>query len=192
MADSYQNNRSRHDTGSPDDISRIIGGSYQKLRSLADRHLRGERIDTSDRSDLVQEILIRLLRQRKEFTNEEQFMAVASIVTVQIIRDLSRRTQAKKRMPEGGIAPLLLEPISEMSSRMDPESMDRLADALDELRRVLPRTAEAISLRHLHGVPAAQVADHLGISSKTVYDECRFGKVWLLEHLNNHGGPVEK
>jgi hypothetical protein len=32
-------------------------------------------------------------------------MAVASIVTVQIIRDLSRRTQAKKRMPDGGDRP---------------------------------------------------------------------------------------
>ena len=67
----------------------------------------------------------------------------------------------------------------------DGPSDDVLAveEALEEFEREYPRKAEVVTLSFFGGLTAAEVAEVLGLSTRTVERDWRFSKAWLNGRL---------
>ncbi|MFT6832314.1 MAG: RNA polymerase sigma factor (TIGR02999 family) [Planctomycetota bacterium] len=63
------------------------------------------------------------------------------------------------------------------------EDMLALEEALEELERDYPRKAEVVTLMFFGGLDAAEVAEVLGLASRTVERDWRFAKAWLNGRL---------
>ena len=58
-----------------------------------------------------------------------------------------------------------------------------LNDALDRLRGIDERQAKIVELRFFGGLTSAEVAEVLGVSSRTVEGEWMHGRAWLKREL---------
>ena len=85
----------------PADAERLFGVAYDRLRSLARRHLGVERSDhTLQPTALVHEAYVRLADQRSAFDNETHFVAIASRAMRRISSwesDIEERRRKRRR-----------------------------------------------------------------------------------------------
>jgi RNA polymerase sigma-70 factor (ECF subfamily) len=61
-------------------------------------------------------------------------------------------------------------------------TLDRV---LEELAAINSRQADIVELRFFSGMTVAEVADHLGVSKRTVESDWTAAREWLLERLSN-------
>ena len=62
-----------------------------------------------------------------------------------------------------------------------------LVQALDALSRLNARHAEVVVLRFFGGLTVAEVASELEVSKRTVEEDWRFARAWLLHALGEVG-----
>lgn len=163
-------------------IDQFMPMLYAELRRIAEVQLSGERKGhTLQPTALVNEAYIRLSGQRNvALMDNNQFLAAASLTIRRILVDYAKTRNRAKR--GGGASRVNLEP-EELG--VDVEDVDHLAidDALAKLAKESPRAAQLVELRFYGGCSVEQVAEVLGISERTVANEWRFAKAWLLSEL---------
>ncbi|MEM0984161.1 MAG: ECF-type sigma factor [Planctomycetota bacterium] len=158
---------------------------YGELRRLAQHLLAGERAGhTLQTTALVNEAAIKLLGQRAEWVNREQFFAVAATAMRRILVDHARARAAVKR---GGGAHA--QPLSENTPAGEGEiSLDEVL-ALDELLSRLEekdaRKARVVELRYFAGMDEKQIAAVLGVARSTVSADWSFARAWLAAQLRD-------
>ncbi|HEY1553186.1 MAG TPA: ECF-type sigma factor [Kofleriaceae bacterium] len=132
---------------------------------------------------LVHELYVKLVDSRIEARDRKHFFAIAALAMRQILADRARRKRAEKR---GGDAVQVT--LSGLADRGDAPS-DALAvhDALVKLEQLSARQARIVELRCLVGLTAAETADALDISERTVHAEWRLARAWLAREL---GAPT--
>ena len=162
---------------------------YQQLRTMADRYLRrrfGKLAGclTLQPTALVNETLLRVIRQRQQCDTEGHFFAIASTVMKRVLIDYAREKAALKR--GGGRVRIQFNPqlhsptVSEEESDFDVEA---LFDALDRLTEMDARRADVARMRILWGLEIEAIAVSLGVSRATVERDWRFAKAWLGREL---------
>jgi RNA polymerase sigma-70 factor, ECF subfamily len=164
--------------------SRLAGLVYSDLRRVAHKLMSHERPDhTLNPTALVNEAYMRLLGQYdRDWNNRAHFFCVAAQMMRRILVDHARSRNAAKRgsnllQVDFDDARLLAEDRSEEILALD--------QVLDRLSSQDPRQAKIVELRFFAGLTEEEIAEFLGISSRTVKREWSFAKAWLKRELTS-------
>lgn len=157
---------------------------YDELRTLAVRYMKHERLDhTLQPTALVHEAYLRLVNSdRIEWRGRSEFLALAA---QQIRRVLVDHARGRNRTKRGGGTEMVV--FDEKLHEVPSENLDMVAldDALTELGKRSIRQARVVELRFFAGMGVEQVAEHLGVSPRTVRGDWRTARAWLAGQLRD-------
>jgi len=161
---------------------------YGELRAIAHRQLRDERDGhTLDTTALVHEAYLRLVDDsRVTRRGRAYFFGAAARAMRQILVDHARRKGALKR--GGNAQPVTLEDHHGLVDGFAAELLD-LEVALQLLAEHGPRQAQVVELRYFGGMDVRDVAEVLGVSTRTVELDWAMARAWLFREL---GGGKER
>lgn len=167
--------------GSREAFDRIFEVLYPELRQVAHRRLAGgARRGPLETTALVNECYLKLV-QRQALTPADRahFLAYSATVMRSIIVDAARAAQSERR--GSGAEPVTLSTdLLETYAAPEEEILDVHA-ALEELGQVDARLVSVVEMRYFGDMDDEQIAESLGISSRTVrrdWDKARL----LLAH----------
>lgn len=173
--------------GDAEAASQLIEAIYAELRELAAAQLaRTPPGNTLQPTALVHEAYFKLMGGKDggglKFEGRAHFFGAASRAMRDILVDQSRRKAAAKH--GGGRQRLDLTSLDRLplvgETRDDLPDLDR---ALRKLESELPRKAEIVFLRYFTGLTIEQVAEVLGLTTRTVNRDWLFAKAWLQREL---------
>ena len=154
---------------------------YDSLRQIAGKLMRGERRDhTLQPTALVHEAYLRLVRiDRVTWKDKAHFCAMAAREMRRVLIDHARRRQGAKR----GAAPLRVT-LPDMSlPGNDAVEVLAIHEAMEELARRYPRSAQIAVSRLFGGLSKCEMATVLGVSESTIAQDWTFAKAWLRRRL---------
>jgi len=96
-----------------------------------------------------------------------------------VVVDLVRRKSAERRA--GGLRLTLGTEIENIIA--EEEELLQVNDALSDLARVDPQLVEIVEMRYFAGLSVDEVAQHLGVSARTVFRLWDKARVVLLDAL---------
>ncbi len=169
--------------GDRDALDQITELLYDELRTMARRHLQSERSDhTLTTTALVHEAYVELSgRTGPAWRGRAQFFALLSRVMRHVLIDYARRRNAAKR--GGGEVHL---PLEESTAGADAEVFELLSvnRALEQLEARDERLARLVECRFFGGMPDAEIAEALGVSTRTVERDWRRARAHLYSLLS--------
>ena len=169
-------------------LERLTTLLYRELRQLARRRLQGERQGhTLGTTGLVHEAYLRLADQRKLSPRDRrEFFVAASSTMRRILIDYAR---ARRRAKRGGDAVAVpLEEVAPLLSERACDEMIELDQALSRLADQQPRAAQVFEQRVFGGRSLAELAEDLGVSSKTVQRDWDAARAWLRKEVRRELG----
>ena len=169
---------------------RLLPLVYQKLRALAESHLRNERPDhTLQATALVHEAYLRLVDpNRVPLHNREHFFALAAKAMRRILIDHARRHQCLKYGGDRG--KVSLDEALTLAGEPDVDFV-ALDEALDHLAQVKPRCVQVVEMRYFSGMSVNEVAVFLNVSESSVERDWRVARAWLYRKLTQGNGHEE-
>ncbi|MBX3207207.1 MAG: sigma-70 family RNA polymerase sigma factor [Labilithrix sp.] len=174
------------DADRPRSAAELLPLLYDELRRLAGAHMARLRPgQTLQPTALVHEAYLKLVGDADPGWNGRgHFFGAAARAMREIIVDHARRRGARKR--GGGREPLRLDTGLELADAGAPAPDDVLAidAALTRLERDYPRKAEIVIMRYFGGLTMDEIADALGIATRTAEREWRFARAVLAEELS--------
>jgi RNA polymerase sigma factor (TIGR02999 family) len=175
--------------GAPDAMDRLLPLVYGELRRIAHRQLGAERAGhTLSTTAVVHEAYLRLAGQRDEaWADRAHFFALAARVMRRVLTDYARRHRAARRGGPGGGRVALEEADAAGVLVAAERAAELLAldEALDRLARSDERLAQVVECRVYGGLSAAETAEALGSSLRTVEREWALAKGWLYQELRD-------
>jgi RNA polymerase sigma factor (TIGR02999 family) len=168
--------------GAPNDLFPTI---YGELRRVARRYLGRERQNhTLQPTALVHEAWVRLQNDRgAEWQGKTHGLALGAQAMRRVLVDHGRHQKREKR--GGGVQPVVLDDLLQAAAtRAVPvEDLLTLEAALARLEAIDPRAAQVVILRFFSGMTTPEVAEHLGISARTVEADWTHARAWLKRDL---------
>jgi len=174
--------------GHPSELFPIV---YGELRRVAGRYLKRERRNhTLQPTALVHEAWLRLQNDRGvEWQGRTHGLALGAQAMRRLLVDHGRHQKRQKR--GGGAQPVSLDDLMADSTGPVPvEDLLTLEKALSRLEALDPRAAEVVVLRFFSGMSSAEVAEHMGISLRTVEGDWTHARAWLKRELTTPGSPA--
>ncbi len=178
--------------GAPAALERAIPLVHAELRAAAARLLRREGAGhTLQPTELVNEVWLRLAGNAPQsVAGREHFIALTVRLMRQVLVDHARRRLAAKR--GGGAAPMSLADAGGAPA-LAPEELIALEEALEELGRQAPRLRTVVEYRFFAGMEEGEIAEALGVTTRTVQRDWVRARAWLHQALNpatgaTHGG----
>jgi RNA polymerase sigma factor (TIGR02999 family) len=169
--------------GSASAASELLPLVYAELHELA-----GLRIaslgpgQTLAASDLVHEAYLRLIgRADPGWKGQAHFFGAAARAMRNVLADRQKRRYRLKR--GGHCRRVGDDTAAELCSTGPSDDAAAIGEAIEALERAYPRSAEVVTLMFYGGLGAPEVAEALGLSSRTVEREWRFAKAWLNGRL---------
>jgi RNA polymerase sigma-70 factor, ECF subfamily len=160
----------------------LLARIYGELKRLAGAYLRNERPGhTLQATALVHEAYLRLTQQRELNCKDRiHFFALAAKTMRRILTDYARQRNAAKR---GGLMSLV--PFEENLRVTDGQSVliESLSEALDALAATDARLVQIVELKFFAGLTEDDIAELLGISSRTVKRDWALARAWLRGRL---------
>ncbi len=151
---------------------------YKELHRLAANHMRRERDGhTLQPTALVNETYLRLVKHEKaDWSGRAHFFGVASSLMRRILVDHARAFRAEKR--GGGMGVL---PLDEALAFTPTQSNQLLAldEALTRLTEWDPRQGRIVELLYFGGLTAAECAEVMCLSVRTVKRDWSMARAWL-------------
>ena len=167
-------------------LNKIIPLVYDELRRMAHRQMCYEREGHTLQSNaLVHEVYLRLIDSKQiPWNNRSHFFSCAAQLMRRILVDHAR---ARCRIKRGGnVQKMSLDP--SLAGAPDADiNLTMLDDALCSLAEVDGRKAKVVELRFFGGFSVEETAEALGISVRTVMNDWKFARVWLLHELGCMG-----
>jgi RNA polymerase sigma-70 factor (ECF subfamily) len=163
--------------------SQLYQAVYAELHQIAARYMRRERSDhTLQATALIHEAYVDLIDQHtKDWQNRAHFYGVAASVMRRILVDHARTHRTAKR--GGREQKLSLDDAMPITPEQSDEVL-ALDEALGRLAQFDPRQSKVVELRFFGGLNEEEVAQALGVSSRTVKRDWRLAKAWLYGELN--------
>lgn len=175
--------------GEPGALDRIVELLYDDLRAIAHRHLRSERAGhTLTATALVHEAYVRLSEGTSPtWQGRPQFFALASRLMRHVLIDHARRRDADKR---GGKS--VHVPIDESRVGTGEDMSERLSldEALVQLEERDERLVRVVECRFFSGMPEAEIADTLGVSTRTVQRDWKRARAYLSTVLTEQPSGI--
>ena len=163
-------------------LERLIPLVVEELRSIAKRCFhREDSGHTLQPTALVNEVYLRLVDRRSvSWKNRGHFFGFAAQTMRRILVDHVRIRGAEKR--GDGIKPLPIDEVTEIESPRNAELV-AVDEALRELAEIDPRQARVVELRLFAGLTHEEIAEALGVTSRTVKRDWRTARLWLHRKL---------
>jgi RNA polymerase sigma factor (TIGR02999 family) len=191
--------------GNKEALDRLAPLVYDELRRIAHRHMKHEAAGhTLQTTALVNEAYLKLAGgPTADWESRRHFFGVAARVMRQILIDHARTRRYAKR--GGGIRPASLDQtgaltleqaagvLAKDATALTPErAADLLAldGALTELETHSSEKSRVVELHHFLGLTFDEVAEVMGLSSRTVKRHWNSAKAWL-HHSISKGTPHE-
>jgi RNA polymerase sigma factor (TIGR02999 family) len=156
---------------------------YDELRRRAGQLMAGERKDhTLQRTALVHEAYLRLVRPGATFQNRLHFFNAAALAMRRILIDHANARGARKR--GGGAKEMSLDDLDvpDAQPTLDIVSLD---EALTALSQLAPRQAQVVNLRYFAGLKDQEIAELLSITDKTVRRDWAAARLWLYDRMTS-------
>jgi RNA polymerase sigma factor (TIGR02999 family) len=155
---------------------------YAELRQLArDRMARLPPGQTLEPTALVHEAYARLVgKPELHLESRRHFFFAAARAMRDILVERARQKAGPKR--GGGRRRVALSEDVALAEP-PPEEVLALHEALRELEELDPLKGRIVDLRYFAGMSAAEAANVLGLSERTVHRHWRFIKAWLKDRL---------
>jgi RNA polymerase sigma-70 factor (ECF subfamily) len=176
--------------GDQEAAAQLVPLVYEELRRLAARRLRRERPDhTLQATALVHEAYLKLSAQgNAKWQNRTQFFGVASQVMRRILVDYARGQQRIRR--GGKQQKVSLDDVLLVSPERTEEVLT-VHESLSRLEKLDARQARVVELRYFGGLTIEEIAEVVGISTKTVMRELNVAKAWLYGDLKERDAEAE-
>ncbi len=176
--------------GDPSAAERLLPLVYDELRKLAAKKLAQEKPgQTLQATALVHEAYLRLVDVEKaqHWNSRGHFFAACAEAMRRILIDNARRKQSRRA--GGGLVRQDLDAL-EIAIPEIPEDVLALDEALEKLTATDKTAAELVGLRFFAGLPLAEAAQILGISSRTAERLWAYARAWLHQEIqgNSQGG----
>ena len=157
---------------------------YEELRRVAANYLKNERADhTLQATALVNEAYLRLIDLRQiDWRGKAHFVAMAARFMRRILVDHARSKGTGKRSPNGEQIPMRVA-IDMPATSEHPEDTLAIDEVLKQLESLNARHARVVELRHFAGLSVRETAHVLGVSEKTVKNDWKAARAWLLVKL---------
>ena len=156
---------------------------YPDLHAMARGQFRFERPEhTLQPTALVNEVYLKLMGESAvDWKNRAHFFAMASRAMRQILTDHARRSCAGKR--GGGAHHVSLDECAPISQEQCADLLV-LDEALRALEDVKPRLARVVVCRYFGDMTEEEIAEALGVSTRTVKRDWEFARAWLRDWLS--------
>ena len=167
------------DEQAPDKLYPLI---YAELRRIARRLLRGERAGhTLDTAGLVNEAYLKLANPKQNpAEGRAHFLRISARAMRQILVDHARRKGAEKRGGDWARTSLEEKQLGQMPRG---EEMIALDDALNRLNEIDERLRQIVEYRFFAGLSETEIAELLGVTTRTVQREWAKARAWLHKEL---------
>jgi RNA polymerase sigma factor (TIGR02999 family) len=154
---------------------------YERLKQMAANQLARKGADSINTTALVHELYLRMANGAPhQFADPAQFFDYAAKAMRHIVVD---RARARMRTKRGGdLIQVELRPETTSLADLTAQRALEIDDGLRKLEGEAPRAARIVELHFFAGLSLPQVAEQLGISTRTVNREWRFARAFL------HGG----
>lgn len=171
-------------------VERLAPLVYGELTRMAHGQLHRESPGhTLSTTDVVHEAYLRLVNQtRVDWADRAHFYAVAAQAMRRVLVDHARRHHAARR--GGGQRRLSLEALdwtdaAQLAAGDRADVLVALDDALALLATLDERQARVVELRFFGGLTAAEAAEALGVTSRTVERDWVKARAWLYRELGH-------
>ncbi len=167
----------------PGAMDALFAALYDDLRVLARSKLRRTNAMTSlDTTALVHESYLRFLKAGDlKIEDRPHFLAYAATVMRSIIVDMVRHRMADRRGGDS-IQITLNTNIAESVGVRDDEVI-LVNDALGELAKIDARLVKVVEMRYFAGMSEEQIAESLGVSTRTVERDWEKARLYLYRAL---------
>lgn len=168
--------------GDQEAAAKLVPLIYDELRRLAASRLRHERPHhTLQTTALAHEAYMKLAVQRNaKWQNRAQFFGVASQVMRRILVDYARTQQRIRR--GGKQQRVSFEDVLLVSPDRSAELL-AVDESLSKLEQLDPRQGRIVELRYFGGLTIEEIAQVVGVATKTVTRELNVAKAWLYGDL---------
>jgi RNA polymerase sigma factor (TIGR02999 family) len=172
--------------GDPTVADELLPLVYDQLRRLAAARMAQEPPgQTLQPTALVHEAWLRLAGAKPQGWNgREHFFRAAAEAMRRILVDRARQRAAEKR---GGNPHRTELSDSKVPVFVEDDQLLSVNEALDELARRDPLSAELITLRYFAGLSMAEAAGSLGLPLRTAERLWTFAKAWLRQEIQAGG-----
>jgi RNA polymerase sigma factor (TIGR02999 family) len=168
------------DQGDAHAAAELLPLVYDELRQLAASKLAQEKPgQTLDATALVHEAYLRLVGDQ-QFDNRGHFFAAAAEAMRRIVVETARR---KQRTKHGGGRERLDIELADLPTRLPPDDLLALDEALARLEQLDPVKARLVTLRYFSGMTIEQAAAALNISRVTAFRYWTFARAWLHQEM---------
>lgn len=159
-------------------FDQLVGVLYDDLRAMAHRHLQGERANhTLTTTALVHEAYVELSRRTgPTWRGRAQFFALLSKVMRHVLVDYARNRKAAKRGGGDRHVELDEQTAGASDGLLEVLSVNR---ALEQLEVRDARLARIVECRFFGGMPESEIADALGVSTRTIERDWRRARAHL-------------
>ena len=157
---------------------------YEELRRLAAHKMAQEAAgQTLQATALVHEAWLRLIGDgQPRWQGRGHFFAAAAEAMRRILVENARR---KRRLRHGGGQQRVGLEEADLVAEPEEDKVLQIHEALDDLAREDPIQAQVVKLRFFAGLKNEEVAEALGVSTKTVQRYWTHAKSWLYQHIQN-------
>lgn len=172
------------DRGNREASDLLFTALYDELHRLARRELsvRGSGMTLGATTLLHEAYLAISDREGAVFPDRNRFMGYAARAMRGLIIDYARRRQAQKRGGEFEITSISTDVAG---PAVDPEELERVSVALDELETTDPRLAKIVDLKFFSGFSFVEIAAMTGVSERTVQRDWEKARIYLHRVLRD-------
>jgi RNA polymerase sigma factor (TIGR02999 family) len=165
-----------------DEAAELFTALYEDLRRLARREVRrGGAADYVSTGTLVHEAWLQIReRQSLSFDDPARFLAYAARAMRGLVIDRVRARHAQKRGGGFVITSLDTEHAEQIAN---PQALQEIGDALDELAALEPGLAEVVDLKFFCGFTLGDIANMKGVSERTVQRQWDKARMFLHRAL---------
>ena len=165
--------------------SRLLPLVYQDLRSLAAARMgRLGAGQTIQATELVHEAYLRLVGSNDlAWQGRAHFFGAAARAMRDILAEHLRKKASLKR--GGHMRRVGQDTVAQLSSDGPTEDALAVEEVLQEFEGKYPRKADVVTMAFFGGLETTEIAEVLGLSTRTVERDWRFAKAWLNKKLTD-------
>lgn len=162
--------------GEREALEKLVPLVDKELRKIAHKYMRNERREhILQTTALVNEALIKLIRENVNWENRKQFYALVAKRMRQVLVDYARQEKKAEH----------IEVDEALPAQEKSREIILLHDALTKLAKTDERKATIVECRYFIGLTIKEIADLLGISPKTVDRDWEFARAWLKREMSS-------